>query len=73
MTVATATQVQNNFGRYLTAVMNGDEVLILKNGKEVARIISKEASVTSLTDALTGVIKGDFDERAIRAERYGKQ
>ena len=30
MTVATATEIQNNFGRYLSAVMNGDEIMIGK-------------------------------------------
>lgn len=37
MTTATATEVQNNFGKYLSMVQRGDEVVVLKNGKEVAR------------------------------------
>ncbi|MCR5040832.1 MAG: type II toxin-antitoxin system prevent-host-death family antitoxin [Clostridia bacterium] len=73
MTIATATQVQNSFGRYLSAVMNGDEVVVMKNGKEVARLISKKASAGFLTDALTGVIGSDFDEDKLKAERYERQ
>ncbi len=73
MTIATATQVQNNFGRYLSAVMNGDEIIIMKNGKEVARMISKDASAGFLTDALTGVIGPGFDEDGLKAERYSRQ
>lgn len=69
MITATATDVQNNFGRYLQAVQTGDEVIILKNGKEVARLISHESSVSFLTDSLTGILKHDYDDKAIRAER----
>lgn len=69
MITATATNVQNNFGRYLQAVQTGDEVIILKNGKEVARLISHESSVSFLTDSLTGILKHDYDDKAIRAER----
>ena len=69
MVIATATDVQNNFGHYLKAVQSGDEIIILKNGKEVARLISRESSVSFLTDSLTGILKNDYDDKAIRAER----
>ena len=73
MTVATSTQLQKNFGKYLSAVMNGDEIIITKNGKEVARLISKEAKTRFLTDELTGVISPDFDEDEMKSQRYMKQ
>ncbi|MBR6629872.1 MAG: type II toxin-antitoxin system prevent-host-death family antitoxin, partial [Bacteroidaceae bacterium] len=41
MTKATATEVQNNFGRFLKLVQEGQEIVIMKNGSEVARLISK--------------------------------
>lgn len=69
MITATATDVQNNFGHFLKAVQSGDEIVILKNGKEVARLISHESSVSFLTDSLTGVLKNDYDDKAVRAER----
>ena len=34
---ATATEMQNNFGRYLNMVINGIEVIVTKNGKEIGR------------------------------------
>lgn len=73
MTTVTATELQNNFGKYLQAVQSGNEVVILRNGKEVARLISHEQSVSFLTDSLVGVLKGNYDERAIRAERAKRQ
>ena len=72
MITVSATEIQNNFGHYLQAVQSGDEILILKNGKEVARLISHEASVSFLTDSLTGVLRNDYDDKAIRAERIEK-
>lgn len=59
--VATATEMQNNFGRYLNLVMSGHEVIVTKNGREVGRFIPKDAAVSYLTDSLTGILKRDYD------------
>lgn len=72
MTMVTATELQNNFGKYLQYVQNGDEVVILKNGKEVARLISHDKSVSYLTDSLVGVLKENYDDKQLKAERLGK-
>lgn len=69
MTMVTATEVQNNFGKYLSAAQNGEDIIIIKNGKEVARLISNEKSISYLTDALIGVLHNDYDEQALRDER----
>ena len=55
--IATATEMQNNFGRYLNLVMSGQEIIVTKNGREVGRFIPKDAAVSYLTDALTGKIR----------------
>ena len=34
MTIATATEVKNNFGFYLNSAIEGNDVVIMKNGKE---------------------------------------
>ncbi len=72
MTTATATELQNNFGKYLQMVQAGGEVIVLKNGKEVARLISREKSVSFLTDSLTGILKNGYDERAVKMEQRQK-
>lgn len=59
--IATATEIQNNFGRYLSIVQSGKEVVVTKNGKEVGRFIPKETAVSYLTDSLTGILKGSDD------------
>ena len=41
LTTATATQMQNNFGKYLNLVMKGQEVIVTKNGKEIGRLVPK--------------------------------
>lgn len=50
----TATEMQNNFGRYLSLIMDGIEVIVTKNGREVGRFLPREAAVSYLTDSLTG-------------------
>ena len=72
MTTATATEVQNNFGKYLQMVQAGGEIIVMKNGKEVARLVSHEKSVSFLTDSLLGVLKGDYDDQEANAERMLK-
>lgn len=72
MIMATATDIQNNFGKYLHMVQTGTEVIVIKNGKEVARLISHEKSVSFLTDSLIGVLKGDYSEKEARTERMQK-
>ena len=75
MITATATAMQNNFGRYLNLVMSGQEIFVTKNGKEVGRFIPKEAAVSYLTDSLTGILKEKNDLAKIKEEdlkaKYG--
>ena len=65
----TSTEMQNNFGRYLRIVMNGGEVIITRNGKEVGRFIPRNAAVSYLTDSLTGILKESTDLDQAKAER----
>ena len=75
MITATATAMQNNFGRYLNLVMSGQEIIVTKNGKVVGRFIPKEAAVSYLTDSLTGILKEKNDLAKIKEEdlkaKYG--
>ncbi len=70
---ATATEMQNNFGRYLALVQDGSEVVVTKNGKEVGRFIPRETAVSYLTDSLTGILKGDMDMDQARKERLSEK
>ena len=68
-TTATATEMQNNFGRYLALVQGGNEVIVTRNGKEVGRFIPRSAAVSYLTDSLTGILKGESDIEKAKEER----
>ena len=65
---ATATEMQNNFGRYLAMVQEGSEIIVTKNGKEVGRLIPREKAVSYLTDSLAGILKSDTDIDKAREE-----
>ena len=73
ISTATATEMQNNFGRYLNLVMSGQEVIVTKNGREVGRFIPKDAAVSYLTDSLIGILKEDNDLDEVKAERLTKK
>ena len=66
---ATATEMQNNFGRYLNLVISGQEVIVTKNGKEVGRFIPKSTAISYLTDSLTGILKGGDSTEDLREAR----
>ena len=72
-TTATATEMQNNFGRYLSIVMGGNEVIVTKNGKEVGRFVPRGKAVSYLTDSLTGILKGDADLQQAKEERLKRK
>ena len=59
-TIATATQMQNNFGKYLNLVMKGQEVIVTKNGKEIGCLVPKNTVVSYLSDSLTGILKNEY-------------
>lgn len=69
MFTATATEMKNNFGKYLNLVMSGQEIIVTKNGEEVGRFIPKGAAVSYLTDSLTGILRNDFDLDQAKTER----
>ena len=72
MTTVTATDIQNNFGKYLQLVQTGEEVIILRNGLEMARLISHDKTVSFLSVSLVGVLKNDYDDKKMKAERMSK-
>ncbi|MCI6754824.1 MAG: hypothetical protein MR584_07555 [Galactobacillus timonensis] len=51
--------------------MEGTQIIITKNGKQVARLIPEDAAVSYLTDSLTGVLKGNF--KALQASLWVKK
>lgn len=72
-TTATATEMQNNFGRYLALVQGGSEVVVTRNGKEVGRFIPRASAVSYLTDSLTGILKGDTDLESAKEDELKKK
>ncbi len=70
---ATATEMQNNFGKYLNMVINGKEVIVTKNGKEIGRFIPKDTAVSYLTDSLAGILKGNNDLEQERSRRLDEK
>ena len=70
--MTTATDIQNNSGKYLHSVQSGEEIIILKNVREVARLISRDKSVSFLTDSLLGVLNENYDDKEIRNDRMKK-
>lgn len=56
-----STELQNNFGKYLNIVIDGQQIIITKNGRKVARVIPEDAAISYLTDSLTGILKENYN------------
>lgn len=67
--MATATEMQNNFGKYLAMVQSGQEVIVTRNGKEVGRFVPRTKALSYLTDSLTGILSGNTDIDLAKEER----
>lgn len=67
-TIATATQMQNNFGKYLNLVIEGQKVIVTKNGKEIGRLVPKNTVVSYLSDSLTGILKNEYSLDDIKTD-----
>jgi prevent-host-death family protein len=69
--IASSTDVQNNFGKYLE-LASGQEIVITKNGSAVARLIGMKVQKKSLSEQLRGIIPADVDEEAVKTERMAR-
>ena len=49
--------------------MSGQEIIVTKNGHEIGRFIPKDATVSYLTDSLTGILKRDYNLDEEKAKR----
>lgn len=65
-------ELKNNFEKYLQYVQNGQDIIILRNKKEVAKLIPHEKCESSITDSLIGILKSDYDKESIKKERMKK-
>jgi len=72
--LATSTEVQNNFGKYLElASSQNGEVVITKNGVPIARLLGMRTTISFLSDSLVGLIPQDVDEDYMKTERLARQ
>jgi hypothetical protein len=45
--------------------LNGNEVIVTKNGKEIGRFIPKDTAVSYLTDSLSGILSEKSDHKRL--------
>lgn len=71
----TAVEAKVKFGSLLDAVERGEEIVVTRNGKRVARIVpanepgmSREEAVERLKTFSKGITLGGLDIRALRDE-----
>ncbi len=72
MILVTATEIKNNFGKYIKMLEDEGEIVITQYGKEVARLVSKDAVHKSLLEDYRGIIKHHYDLDEIKEERANR-
>lgn len=68
-TIVTATEFQNNIGKFFGLVAEGEQIQIVKNGKPFARIVPEGEAVSFLSDSLRGILKNGGTWEEIRDQR----
>ena len=64
--IATASEIQNNFEKYLDLLISGHVIIVTDNGYEVDRLVPKNAPSSYLTDSLTGILAEVYDINALK-------
>ena len=70
--IVNATDIQNNFGKYLELALE-QEIVITKKGIPIARLLGVNKTVSFLSDRLVGLVPSDINENAAKAERLERQ
>ncbi|MDA8234490.1 MAG: type II toxin-antitoxin system prevent-host-death family antitoxin [Clostridia bacterium] len=70
--LVTATEFKSNIGKYL-ALAGEKDIIITKNGRQIARLTKVSGNEKTLTDSLLGLISDtDLDLTAARKERLAR-
>lgn len=72
--IVTATEFKTNLGKYLEMAVKQD-ILITKNGKNIARLTSPTVNKLAILDSLVGAAPNTepLDEQTMREERLSRQ
>ncbi len=73
MVVASATEFKNNFGKYAKLVDEGEEIVVMRRGREIGRFVSPEQKTRYLTSSLRGILKRDYDDKEARYEHVAER
>ena len=68
----TTSELKSNIAHYIS-IVEKEDILITRNGKTVAKLVSQKPDKVQLAKSLFGILKGaDIDEKAIKNERRSK-
>lgn len=67
-----STEFQNNVGKYID-IADKQEVIIIRNGHPVARLVGMDKSISFLSDRLSGILPQDVDLSVEKGERLKRQ
>lgn len=73
MEIVTATDMQNNLGKYLNMVISGLRSLLPKMDMKLEDLSPKDKSISYLTDSLTGILKKESDFDKIKSESLNRK
>ena len=70
--VINSAEFQNNVGKFLQYATTQD-VVITKNGKEIARLVGAKKATSFLTDSLIGLLPTNFDEKSEKSNYFANK
>lgn len=73
MVVASVTEFENDFEKYARLVDGGEEVVVMRRGREIGRFVPPERKRKYLTGSLRGILKHDYDDKEARDEHAAER
>ena len=67
-TIAKREAIQEHISEYLDMMENGEEIIMVKDGKEIGRFLPRGKVVSLIAEKVAGLIRGDIDVDKIREE-----
>jgi antitoxin (DNA-binding transcriptional repressor) of toxin-antitoxin stability system len=70
--IVSSTEVQNDFKKYVDLASEQD-IVIMRDGLPVARLLGMKNSATLLSERLVGLVPRDVNEELAKTERLARQ
>lgn len=72
-TIATREMIQEHISEYLDMMENGEEIIMVKDRKEIGRFLPKRKIISLIAEKVKGILSKEIDAAKVRDEALRKK